>query len=166
MNVPPATGVTLRRATVDDLHLIVDAIRTPEDLVMWAGPRHDWPVTHDDLAADLAQMAATDTCLSWMVLDSDNASVGYVELTVSAELATGHVSRVLVLPHVRGRGFGRALMHAVINAANERALTTVTLNVHHENARARSLYEQLGFTYIDRTSMSETRRMRLRLPTT
>jgi ribosomal protein S18 acetylase RimI-like enzyme len=57
-------------------------------------------------------------------------------------------------------------MHAVINAANERALTTVTLNVHHENARARSLYEQLGFTYIDRTSMSETRRMRLRLPTT
>jgi ribosomal protein S18 acetylase RimI-like enzyme len=57
-------------------------------------------------------------------------------------------------------------MHAVINAANERGLTTVTLNVHHENARARSLYEQLGFTYIDRTSMSETRRMRLRLPTT
>lgn len=166
MSAPPSLRVTLRRAQADDLQLIVDAIRTPEDLLLWAGPRHDWPVTHDGLAADLAQMKATGTCLAWMVLDDGGASVGYVELTVSAELATGHVSRVLVLPHARRRGLGRALMRAVIDAAAERQLATVTLNVHCENAAARSLYEQLGFTYVDGNSMNETRRMRLRLLTT
>lgn len=156
--------MTLRRATTDDLQLIVDAIGTPQDLLLWAGPRHEWPLSVQQLAADLAQMDATGTCLSWMVVEGDGGgSVGYVELTVSAAVAVGHVSRVLVLPHARGRGLGRALMQAVIDAAANRGLRTVTLNVHHTNAVARALYEQLGFTYVDRGSLGETRRMHLRL---
>ena len=163
MITPPAPRVRLRRAEVCDLHLILDAIRTPEDLLMWAGPRDEWPLSYGRLAADLMQMTATGTCLPWVVVDAcDDTSVGYVELTVSAETAIGHVSRVLVHPDARGRGLGRELMDAVIATAfDDHELATVTLNVHERNATARSLYEHLGFTYLT-TGPTENLRMQLR----
>jgi ribosomal protein S18 acetylase RimI-like enzyme len=44
-----------------------------------------------------------------------------------------------------GRGYGRAMMVALHEAARDRGATKIRLRVHPENGRARSLYERLGY---------------------
>ncbi len=45
----------------------------------------------------------------------------------------------------QGRGYGRAMMTALHDAARERGAMKIRLRVHPENGRARSLYERLGY---------------------
>ena len=50
-----------------------------------------------------------------------------------------------VLDGYRGRGVGKALMRATLDAAKAAGLTRVELTVREDNKRARKLYEQMGF---------------------
>ena len=45
------------------------------------------------------------------------------------------------------KGYGRALMHRLHEAARRRGAALVRLRVHPDNARARRLYERLGYRY-------------------
>ena len=51
-----------------------------------------------------------------------------------------------VLPSLRGRGIGRALLAAVERKARETGCCKLTLEVQENNARARRLYEACGFS--------------------
>lgn len=50
-----------------------------------------------------------------------------------------------LLPEVRGRGVGRRLMVATLDAARERGVERIELDVFASNTRAKALYERLGF---------------------
>jgi ribosomal protein S18 acetylase RimI-like enzyme len=50
-----------------------------------------------------------------------------------------------VVDKARGAGVGRALLAAVESAARARGCVKVTLEVREDNARARRLYEHVGF---------------------
>ena len=50
-----------------------------------------------------------------------------------------------VLPEYRGRGIGRALLHAVEQSANQHDCGKLTLEVQDDNLRARALYKDFGF---------------------
>jgi RimJ/RimL family protein N-acetyltransferase len=50
-----------------------------------------------------------------------------------------------LLPAVRGKGIGAALMHAALQGAQQRGYVRIELTVRAENARAVALYEQFGF---------------------
>jgi len=54
---------------------------------------------------------------------------------------------VLLSASVRSQGLGTALLEELMHAARERALP-VTLHVEHGNARAKRLYERLGFRVV------------------
>jgi ribosomal protein S18 acetylase RimI-like enzyme len=56
-----------------------------------------------------------------------------------------NVHDLAVLPAYRGRGIGRALLHAVEGAARARGCVKLTLEVLEHNRRARQLYEAAGF---------------------
>jgi ribosomal protein S18 acetylase RimI-like enzyme len=51
-----------------------------------------------------------------------------------------------VLPEYRGKGIGRALLHAVIGRATQLGCSAVTLEVRKDNANARHLYKSVGFS--------------------
>lgn len=55
-----------------------------------------------------------------------------------------------VAPRARGRGLGRALVQAMLDAAHEDGATRVLLEVAESNAAARALYAGAGFTEIGR----------------
>jgi ribosomal protein S18 acetylase RimI-like enzyme len=59
--------------------------------------------------------------------------------------SNGHICQVSVLPELHGQGLGRALMMACLRAFRREGLTTASLSVTVDNARAYRLYEQLGF---------------------
>lgn len=67
-------------------------------------------------------------------------AVGYIEMT------TGHEEnepiQLLVKPDCRGKGYGRALLQAAIEANFPKKMT---LDVYVNNVPARNLYESLGF---------------------
>ncbi|MBB3409724.1 ribosomal protein S18 acetylase RimI-like enzyme [Rhizobium sp. BK316] len=50
-----------------------------------------------------------------------------------------------LLPDYRGRGLGRRLIAAAIEAAREAGMIRIELGVHADNARAIRLYESVGF---------------------
>jgi ribosomal protein S18 acetylase RimI-like enzyme len=57
-----------------------------------------------------------------------------------------HLQELYVVPALRGRGIGRALLEATIATAREAGATGIDLNTGETDTVARALYESLGFT--------------------
>ena len=62
----------------------------------------------------------------------------------------GHTTQICAMPGYQGRGLGRRLMQASLQALRLRGFRNVSLTVTSSNARAVHLYETLGFTTIKR----------------
>src|SRR6202790_1933687 len=60
----------------------------------------------------------------------------------------GHTTQICAMPGYQGRGLGRRLMEASLQALRVRHFTAVSLTVTSGNERAVRLYEKLGFTAI------------------
>jgi putative acetyltransferase len=59
---------------------------------------------------------------------------------------TGELKRMIVDPDHAGRGVGRQLVNAILQAARQRNLGAVLLEVGIRNVEARRLYERVGFS--------------------
>jgi ribosomal protein S18 acetylase RimI-like enzyme len=57
-----------------------------------------------------------------------------------------HLQELYVVPPLRGRGIGRALLEATIAVARETGATGLDLNTGETDTAARALYESAGFT--------------------
>ena len=57
-----------------------------------------------------------------------------------------HLQELYVVPALRGRGIGRALLEASMAAARKAGATGIDLNTGETDTAARSLYESAGFT--------------------
>ncbi len=57
-----------------------------------------------------------------------------------------HLQELYVVPSLRGRGIGRALLEATIGAAREAGASGIDLNTGETDTAARALYESMGFT--------------------
>lgn len=57
-----------------------------------------------------------------------------------------HLQELYVVPPLRGRGIGRALLEATMAAAGEAGATGIDLNTAETDTAARALYTSCGFT--------------------
>jgi len=57
-----------------------------------------------------------------------------------------HLAELYVVPELRGRGIGRALLDAAIELARERGADHIDLATSVDDVAARALYESAGFT--------------------
>ncbi|WP_221327464.1 GNAT family N-acetyltransferase [Actinoplanes sp. L3-i22] len=55
------------------------------------------------------------------------------------------IEKVAINPKFQGKGLGRTIMSALIEAAVTASIETLTLDVRGDNLRAAALYESLGF---------------------
>jgi ribosomal protein S18 acetylase RimI-like enzyme len=60
--------------------------------------------------------------------------------------AETYLQELYVVPQLRGRGIGRALLEATIEVARERGADGIDLNTGETDTAARALYESMGFT--------------------
>lgn len=81
--------------------------------------------------------------LGLAVADGDRV-LAYVGMTTV--LDEGSVTNVATHPEARRRGYGRALIRALLEIAREMGLTQIFLEVRESNLAARALYESAGFT--------------------
>ena len=87
--------------------------------------------------------------------------LGFVHLHAAQDFHTGerhgHVSDIVVAPEAEGRGVGAALMTAAEDWARGLDFRLLSLHVFADNARARALYERLGYR-LDIVKMIKTLR--------
>jgi len=96
--------------------------------------------------------------LAWLILDGD-AAVGYVVLCFGYSLEwlgrDAFVDEFYLQEEYRGRGWGRATMEFVEEAARSAGIRALHLEVVRENTKALELYRQLGFREHPSTFLSK-----------
>ena len=113
-----------------------------------------------DLDALMHELSATSYCDEFLLsnaLDDSNVHVyvirdeGHIVATATLcvkhtlEFTVGDVESVVVSSRCRGRGYGKALMRAVIEAAKELGVHHLSLTSHPGRVAANGLYRALGF---------------------
>jgi ribosomal protein S18 acetylase RimI-like enzyme len=104
----------------------------------------------DEWTTYLSQMVRTGAC-GRLAGDCSFVATGPLAveglaLTTWVGPDTAHIAQVAVDPACRGRGLGRFLMSACLDAAQQHGARRVTLLVAGSNVVARGLYAGLGFT--------------------
>ncbi len=87
--------------------------------------------------------------------ESDPVGAIWVQLLTDRSPAHVYVYALDVFPEYRRRGFGQAIMEAVIEESRQRGAGSVGLNVFGHNDTARRIYDRLGFR-VTSTSMKLT----------
>ena len=149
----------------------------PRDADAWLQLRHAlWPdgsqAEHRD---DISRFfAGTFPREPWMVLLADSAAegaVGFAELSIRPYAEGCGTSRVgylegwFVLPHVRGRGVGRALVVAAEEWARSQGCSEFASDVAPDNDASAAAHRALGFAEVSLVRSSERTCSRGVLPT-
>jgi predicted GNAT family N-acyltransferase len=105
--------------------VFIEEQRVPEDIEI---DEYDDPGS-DEVAHVLARLNGVAVATGRLLLEAD--AEGHC-----------HIGRVAVLPELRGRGYGRAVMQALHDLARERGFRGVTLAAQ---LQAIGFYERLGY---------------------
>ncbi len=113
--------------------------RVPEDL---------WKSDEKLLRRWLAGQAPE--CIVQIAVDPAETVLGLALVSLRPELLSNqpsaHLEALAVAAEAEGQGIGKALLHAVEQAARDRGALTMTLHVFASNSRARHVYERAGYT--------------------
>ncbi len=134
-------GAEVRRATVEDAGEVARLL-------------HDFNTEYDDFTPGVAAL----TPILAGLLERGEATVllagggpdGVAVLRYRTSLWTGgpeaHLQELYVVPALRGRGIGRALLEEAMAQARRVGATGIDLNTGATDSEARALYESSGFT--------------------
>lgn len=93
------------------------------------------------------------------VFREDGRAVGYLVVTHGYSLEFGgrdaFVDEVYAVPEMRGRGLGARALALAEEHCRRNQIGALHLEVHHENHRARVLYERNGYETHDRHLMTK-----------
>ena len=129
------SAVRLAPARAEDAHAIAELEHRPENApLVWARSAAE----HRELM--------TDPDVRYLRIEDDaGAFIGFVQLTGLSE-ASGSVRLRRIVMDTPGRGLGRPAMLALCALIfGEWGMERVWLDVFEDNARARHVYESLGF---------------------
>ena len=103
-------------------------------------PLADDDLSHVDALLPLHRLDAATGF--YLVAWKDGEPVGHAHLALTSPL---EVQDMYVLPELRGRGIGAALLAAAEDEARARGAERLTLTVSADNADARRIYERHGY---------------------
>jgi [ribosomal protein S18]-alanine N-acetyltransferase len=127
-----------RNATTADLSAIAGWVSSQRDCDLWTGGKVTFPV----------DPATLPSCIGFSeqhayVWARDGQPVGFGQVIVKP-IGRAHLATIIVDPAVRGRGYGKQLVAALLAQARLQG-STISLNVDALNATALALYLGLGF---------------------
>ena len=99
-----------------------------------------------DVAKEVKARGVTLLCAA--LVGEPDVCAGFAVLQRSS--LTLAITKLVVLPHLRRRGVGRALMAAAIAAARNGRAQLCTLHVDESNQPAIALYQAMGFRIASR----------------
>ena len=163
--------ITLNKFTNTDFDSLKKWIKNEEELIQFAGPIFNYPLTNNQLEDYLNQ---TDLKPYKIVLISTGETIGHCELNFTND--NKRLSRILIgKPNMRGKGLGKLVIKEMLNLIQQtNPNSTVDLNVFAWNKNAISCYEKIGFkenkaknsTYNFKGNNWEVINMEIKLPIT
>lgn len=99
----------------------------------------------DPWSENALNLLLNENCVSFVVIDEERVVAYGGMMTVLDE---GHVLNIATHPDYRKRGFAREIMNSFYNAANQKGLSVMFLEVREHNMAARSLYLSEGWIEI------------------
>jgi len=131
--------IRFRASQLGDLSTVASWIQSESACRLWCGVRVAYPI---DLAS-LPQAIEFDTSDSWTATSSGvHVAFGQIVPKPQGRL---HLARLITAPERRGAGLGRLVARHLLEAAQSRNPSTISLNVFPENEPALHLYKSLGF---------------------
>ena len=141
----------LRRALPEDA-ASVGHIHVESWKVAYRGIMPDDVIARTDLAYRTRFWSERIADPEWpvFVIEENGQRVAFCQMVPSRDpdddpTRVGHITSIHVLPHLRGRGHGRALVDHVLAEFQRRGFSEVTLWVLEQNSPARKFYERYGF---------------------
>lgn len=115
------------------------------------------PVVRDRLIPGLRAMATSRVWLAFDAGQPVGVCVAFVGFSTFRGLPLLNIHDLAVLPQLRGRGVGRALLAAAEAHARASGYCKLTLEVQEDNAPARGLYARFGFLDVTYGNSGPTR---------
>jgi ribosomal protein S18 acetylase RimI-like enzyme len=147
----PARPV-IRRAGLADAETVA-RIHVESWNVTYRGIMPDEVIARTDLAYRTAFWAERLADGEWpvLLLEEHGQAVAFCQMIPTPDhdddpRTVGHITSLHVLPPLRGRGYGRALLERAFAEFGDRGFAAVTLWVLQNNRTARAFYERSGFT--------------------
>lgn len=158
------TAGTTRSATRDDGHAIRELVGAVLD-------EFGFPLESDGIDADLADVVAnyTERGGTFDVIVEHGRIVGCAGIYPIENAPDGtrvaELRKMYLLPEVRGRGYGRALLERALASARERGFGSVVLESSSKMTDAIALYRRAGFAdYVPQVRHATRCNVNLRLP--
>ncbi len=154
--------VTIRPATEDDVNFLTDvAIEVTRDQGRWPQDEDEaeYRVGYAEWTREQLRGEVPDSTLS--VLEVEGTRIGRLRVLRPRDLV--ELAGLQIAPSYQGRGLGSEVVRDLAAEAHA-AKVPLELGVEHDNPRARSLYERLGFRAVGETQ--DEVRMRLDPPPT
>ncbi len=148
MTTAPASIRIRQAAGADRAWIVRQAPRLHE---FGPPPFRSRPVMDDAVIRDIARTIDAPSAERIVYIAEDDAGrpLGFAHVVTTSDFFTGephgHLSDLVVAREGEGRGAGRALIAAAEAWSRERGHRLFSLNVFEDNARARALYERLGY---------------------
>ncbi len=129
---------------------------TAADLPAWSALRAQlWPVeSATEHAVEAAQMLSDPTCDALLAFDQGDRLIGFIEVSLRnvAEGCTtspvGYVEGWFVVPKLRRKHVGSALVRAAEDWARARGCTEMASDTELENIGSQEAHERLGYTNV------------------
>lgn len=102
----------------------------------------------DSWSAAMFESQLPDDRHIFLAVGPQEGPCGYI--CMSHVLDEAELVRIGVFPQYRGKGLGRALLHAGLAECARLGIAEVNLEVRQSNHTARALYEKLGFRPVGR----------------
>ena len=110
-------------------------------LEQWAGKSLDFPLTESQI----------DDLKGIYSIFCEKEFIGIIQ-KIRKERDNIHIGRFLINPELAGRGLGKSALIEFINLIfQDEDVNSITLNVFDYNARAKKLYEKVGFKVVNIT---------------
>lgn len=128
----------------DSARVIVERLRSAADLdgvLAIEDASFNNPTTRAWYEAELLR---PEVCFIYVLRSTESPVAAFCAFWLVGDQA--HINQLAVLPELRGRGYGRQLIEAIVVEAAHLGATSLTLEVRESNLPALRLYERTGFT--------------------
>jgi RimJ/RimL family protein N-acetyltransferase len=141
--------ITLKPFGEGDFDRLISWVTTPDALAQWCGAFFAFPLDRAQLARYIESAGQPHSREIFAAVTEAGDAVGHVEVSMIWPHLSCRLSRVLVAPHARRRGWGNAMVgRAVTYAFETHHVDRIDLGVSADNAAAIACYQALGFARV------------------
>jgi RimJ/RimL family protein N-acetyltransferase len=151
MTIPSQTRIKLVPFGREDFNRLISWLPKEDDLIAWCAAFFNYPLTHSQLERYLESAKVPNARLVFTACSIEGEPVGHIEISQIWPHLSSRLSRVLVAPDKRHRGFGSdAVREAVYLSFEQHQVDRIDLGVSAANVVAVACYSKLGFAQVGR----------------